>query len=192
MRTQARPAPQGAACDHRRMEIDSPCVVSLTWKLADAQNQPLDELAEPVEFFYGGDDLLAKVEEALAGHEPGAELRLHLEPEEAFGDYRSELVCFEDRKLFPEPLEAGMAFEGLPPGHATADMPADRVYIVTEVYPSHVVLDGNHPLAGIALHLHLKVVAVRAASEDEIAARTVGAAPLALFGAGGKAPDALH
>ena len=173
------------------MQISTPCVVTLTWRLEDTLGNLIDELADPLEFFFGGNDLLAKVEEALAGHEPGAELRLHLEPEEAFGDYRSELVCFEDRKLFPEPLEAGMAFEGLPPGHATPDMPADRVYIVTEVYPSHVVLDGNHPLAGIALHLHLKVVAVRAASEEEIAARTVGDAPLSLLGAGGKAPDGL-
>ena len=91
------------------MEIRNPCVVSLTWTLADAQDRPLDELTEPVEFFYGGDDLLAKVEEALAGYEPGAELHLHLEPEDAFGDYRPELVCFEDRKLFAEPVETGMA-----------------------------------------------------------------------------------
>jgi FKBP-type peptidyl-prolyl cis-trans isomerase SlyD len=163
------------------MEIKSPCVVSLTWKLASAQNQPLDELAQPVEFFYGGDDLLAKVEEALAGHEAGDELQLQLEPADAFGDYRPELVCFEDRKLFPEPVEAGMAFEGLPEGHVTPDMPADRVYIVTEVYPSHVVLDGNHPLAGMALRLHIKVAAVREASEGEIEARSVVDTPVTVM-----------
>ena len=166
----------------RAMEIKSPCVVSLTWKLADGQNQPLDELTEPVEFFYGGDDLLAKVEEALVGYEPGSELHLHLEPEDAFGEYLPELVCFEDRRLFPEPIEAGMAFEGLPAGHATRGMPADRVYIVTELYPSHVVLDGNHPLAGMALRMHMKVVAVREATEAEIEARSVGNSPLTLLG----------
>lgn len=166
------------------MEIRSPCVVSLTWQLADGQNQPLDELTEPVEFFYGGDDLLAKVEEALAGHEEGAELHLHLEPADAFGDYRPELVCFEDRKLFPESVESGMAFEGLPEGAQTPDMPADAVYVVTEVYPSHVVLDGNHPLAGMALKLHLKVRAVREASDDEIAAGTVGESPVTVLGSG--------
>ena len=173
------------------MEIRNPCVVSLTWKLASAQNQPLDELAEPVEFYFGGDDLLAKVEEALEGHEAGAELHLHLEPADAFGDYDSELVCFEDRKLFPEPVEAGMAFEGLPEGHATPDMPADRIYIVTEVYPSHVVLDANHPLAGMALRLHLRVVAVREATADEVEARSVGGdAPVTLMGTGApRGPD---
>jgi len=149
-------------------------VVSLTWLLSDAQNRPIDELKEAVEFFFGGDDLLAKVEEALAGHAVSDELLVQLEPQHAFGDYRPELVCFEDRKLFPEPIEAGMAFEGLPAGHVSADMPADAVYVVTEVYPSHVVLDANHPLAGMALRLKIRVRDVREASSDEIEARSVG------------------
>ena len=162
------------------MNIEAPCVVSLTWTLMDAQNRPIDELAQPVEFFYGGQDLLAKVEEALAGHGAGDELHLHLEPEQAFGDYRPGLVCFEDRALFPAELEPGLAFEGLPPGSRTPDMPADAIYVVTEVYPSHVVLDGNHPLAGMALRLHLKVLDVRPATADEVEAGSVGDAPMVL------------
>ena len=67
-----------------------------------------------------------------------------------------------------------MQFEGLPEGAVTPDMPADAIYTVTEVYPSHVVLDANHPLAGIALRLQLKVHDVREASDEEIEARSVG------------------
>ncbi len=163
------------------MNIAAPCVVSLTWLLTDAQNHPIDELKEPVEFFFGGEDLLAPVEEALAGHVRGDEVRVQLEPEQAFGDYDSGLVCFEDRKLFPETLETGMAFEGLPPGAATPDMPADAIYVVTEIYPSHVVLDGNHPLAGMALRLHLKVRDVREASDEEIEAGTLGSAGITVL-----------
>jgi FKBP-type peptidyl-prolyl cis-trans isomerase SlyD len=174
--------------------ISAPCVVSLTWQLTDAQNRPIDELTEPVEFFFGGDDLLAKVEEALDGRAQGDELQLQLEPEHAFGDYRAELVCFEDRKLFPEKLETGMAFEGLPKGHVSADMPADAIYVVTEIYPSHVVLDGNHPLAGMALRLTLKVQAVRVASEEEIEARSVAGSDVTVLarGPGPDGPDMLH
>jgi FKBP-type peptidyl-prolyl cis-trans isomerase SlyD len=157
------------------MLIHTPCVVSLTWKLSDAQGAAIDELSEPVEFFFGGDDLLPKVEEALVGQTIGFETHLHLEPEHAFGEYDSALVCFEDRSLFPAEIEPGMRFEGLPEGAATPDMPADTIYTVTEVYPSHVVLDGNHPLAGLALRLHLKVLDVRAARDDETEAGTVGA-----------------
>jgi FKBP-type peptidyl-prolyl cis-trans isomerase SlyD len=177
------------------MLISAPCVVTLTWKLNDGQNRPIDELAQPVEFFVGGHDLLAKVEEALDGHVAGDEVPVHLEPEHAFGDYKAGLVCFEDRKLFPETLEAGMSFEGLPAGSATPDMPADTIYVVTEVYPSHVVLDGNHPLAGMSLRLHIKVLDVREASVDELEARSVGGdpGPLALQGAAsGAAPGAVH
>ncbi len=162
------------------MNIEAPCVVSLTWTLMDAQNRPIDELVAPVEFFFGGADLLAAVEEALNGHAAGDELHLHLEPEQAFGDYRPELVCFEDRSLFPAELEPGMAFEGLPEGSRTPDMPADAIYVVTEVYPSHVVLDGNHPLAGMALRLHLKVQEVRQATADEVEAGSVGEEPMTL------------
>jgi FKBP-type peptidyl-prolyl cis-trans isomerase SlyD len=156
------------------MLITSPCVVSLTWRLQDAQGNLIDELAAPVEFFFGGDDLLAKVEEALLDQQAGFEAALHLEPEHAFGDYRPELVFFEERSVFPDAVEVGMQFDGIPEGARTPDMPADAVYTVTEVYPGHVVLDGNHPLAGIALRLDLVVRDVREATEDEVEAGSVG------------------
>ena len=176
------------------MQISDPCVVSLTWTLSDAQNRPIDALTEAVEFFYGGDDLLAKVEEILAGYEAGAQVQVQLEPEHAFGEYRAELVCFEDRKLFPAELETGMAFEGLPAGHATPDMPADAIYVVTEIYPEHVVLDGNHPLAGMALRMDIQVRGVRAATDDEIASRSVAGTPLTVLNPGTGAPggSTLH
>ncbi len=168
--------------------------MTLTWRLADGQNRVIDELTDAAEFLVGGDDLLAKVEEALAGHEAGDRLDLHLEPEHAFGDYRAELVCFESRGLFPDGVEPGMAFEGLPPGAATPGMPRDAIYVVTEVYPSHVVLDGNHPLAGMALRVSITVRDVRAATDDEVAARSAGdglLTPIARHG-GRRPGDAVH
>jgi len=41
-------------------------------------------------------------------------------------------------------------------------------YTVTDVAGGKVVLDGNHPLAGIALRFSLEVLAVRKAREEEI------------------------
>jgi FKBP-type peptidyl-prolyl cis-trans isomerase SlyD len=155
------------------MKITSPCVVSLVWRLEDTQGALIDELAEPVEFFFGGDDLLAKVEDALLDQEVGFQDQLHLEPEHAFGDYDSALVFFEERTVLPELMEVGMQFDGVPEGAATQGMPDNVVYTVTEVYPSHVVLDGNHPLAGIALRLDLTVRDVREATASEIEAGSV-------------------
>jgi len=156
------------------MPISPPCVVSLVWRLRDAQGQPIDELADPVEFLIGGEDLLPKVEEALLGHDVGYEVSLHLEPEHAFGDYDADLVFFEDRAIFPESVEVGMQFDGVPEGAKTEGMPADAIYTVTEVYRDHVVLDGNHPLAGMALRLDVTVRDVRDATDDEIEAGGVG------------------
>jgi FKBP-type peptidyl-prolyl cis-trans isomerase SlyD len=156
------------------MQVTRPCVVSLRWRLEDAQGQLIDELAEPMEFLHGGDDLFAKVEDALEGQQAGFETALALQPEEAFGDYDSSLVCFEARSLFPEGVEAGLQIEGLPEGAVTEGMPAGVVYTVTEVYPQHVVLDGNHPLAGIGLRMHVTLLDVRPATEQEVEAGSVG------------------
>jgi FKBP-type peptidyl-prolyl cis-trans isomerase SlyD len=155
------------------MEITNQCVVALTWTLKDTLGEVLDELDDPVEFLVGGDDLLAKIEEVLQGHEPGDKVDLHLEPEEGFGDYNDQLVFLEPRSLFPPELEEGMTFEGLPPG-ANPQAPSEVLYTVTEIYPEHVVLDGNHPLAGIAIRLHLKVERVREATEEEIGRGSAG------------------
>lgn len=156
------------------MEITSSCVVALTWTLKDTLGEELDRLEEPVEFLVGGKDLLPKIEEALQGHEAGDRVDLHLEPEDAFGDYDEERVFLEPRTVFPKELEEGMTYEGLPPGATSVDAPGDLIYMVTEIYPEHVVLDGNHPLAGIALRLHLQVEAVRDATEEEVGTGTTG------------------
>ena len=157
------------------MDIKEQCVVALTWTLKDTLGEELDLLDEPVEFLVGGDDLLPRIEQALQGHGVGATLDLHLEPEDAFGDYNEKLIFLEPRKLFPAEIEEGMTFEGhsLPAG-TNAEAPKDALYTITDIYPEHVVLDGNHPLAGIALRLHLKVEAVREATEEEVGRGSAG------------------
>ena len=157
------------------MHITPQCVVALTWTLKDTLGEDLDVLNDPVEFLVGGNDLLVKIEQALQGHEPGETLQLHLEPEDAFGDFDDQLIFLEARSLFPAVLEEGMSFDGasLPAG-VSAALARDRLYVVTDVYPEHVVLDGNHPLAGIALRLELKVNAVREATDEEIGRGSAG------------------
>ncbi|MDO8251605.1 MAG: FKBP-type peptidyl-prolyl cis-trans isomerase [Rhodoferax sp.] len=157
------------------MEIKQQCVVALTWTLKDTLGEELDVLDDPVEFLVGGEDLFQVIEEALQGHEVGAELDLQIEPEQGFGDFNDQLVFLESRKLFPAELEEGMTFEGasLPVG-CNPQAPKDALYTVTEIYPEHVVLDGNHPLAGIALRLSLMIEAIREATEEEIGRGSAG------------------
>lgn len=157
------------------MKIIPQCVVALTWTLKDTLGDVLDELDEPVEFLLGGNDLLASIEEALQGHVSGDTLELHLEPENAFGDYDENLVFLEARNIFPAELEEGMTFDGaaMPTG-ASPQIPKDQIYTVTDIYPEHVVLDGNHPLGGIAIRLAVRVESVRAATEAEIGQGSLG------------------
>jgi FKBP-type peptidyl-prolyl cis-trans isomerase SlyD len=135
----------------------------------------LDELDEPVAFYLGGHDLLPKIEEALQGHAAGAKVDLHLEPEDAFGDFDENLLFLEPRALFPKDIEEGLTIEGnaLPAG-CNPDAPRNVLYTITEIYPDHVVLDGNHPLSGIALRISLKVNHVRLATDQEQEAGTCG------------------
>ena len=157
------------------MEITKQCVVALTWTLKDTLGTELVVLDEPVEFLVGGKDLLDKIQEALQGHKAGDKLELHIEPEEAFGDFDDQLIFLEASSLFPKEIEEGLTFEGsaLPAG-CTDAIPKNMVYVVTDIYPEHVVLDGNHPLAGMAIRLSLKVISVREATLDEIGTGTCG------------------
>ena len=150
-------------------------MVGLTWTLKDTLGDVLDVLEEPVEFLVGGDDLFDVIEAALRGHEPGDRVQLQLEPEQAFGDFDENLLFLEPRALFPADVEEGMSFDGaaLPAGVSDA-LPKNALYTVSEIYPEHVVLDGNHPLAGIALRLDLTVRSVREATEEEIGRGSAG------------------
>jgi FKBP-type peptidyl-prolyl cis-trans isomerase SlyD len=149
------------------------CVVALTWVMKDTLGEELDVLDEPTEFFLGGNDLLAKIEENLIGKVTREIVELQLEPQDAFGDYIDKLVYLAPRDKFPENLEEGMLFEGLPPG-CNPDAPKDVVFHVTDIYPDHVILDGNHPLAGMALRLRIKIDSIREATLDEVGKASAG------------------
>lgn len=157
------------------MHITPQCVVALTWTLKDTLGETLDELDEAMEFLVGGSDLLPAIEEALQGKSIGERIELQLEPEQAFGDFDDQLIFLEPRTLFPAELEEGMTIEGhaLPAG-ITSDAPKDAFYTITDIYPDHVVIDGNHPLAGIAIRVQMQVQAVREATADEIGRGTLG------------------
>ena len=157
------------------MEVTSNCVVALIWTLKDTLGETLDVLDKPAEFLLGSEDLPPAVQQALQGKKAGSRLELHLEPENAFGDYDEQLVFLEPRSAFADDLEEGSIFDGheLPPMQS-GEAPLHAIYTVTDIYPEHVVLDGNHPLAGIALRLSLQVTAVRAAGAGETQAGTAG------------------
>ncbi len=150
------------------MKIGKNTVVTVNYKLSDAQDNLIEDGRQPMVYLHGGyENTLPKIEEELEGKEVGYTNTIQIEPEDAFGDYDAALVKVEERSRLPEPLEVGMQFEGMPDG-TDGDEEA-MIFTVTEIADDKVVLDGNHPLAGIALRFALSVVEVRAATDEEIA-----------------------
>jgi FKBP-type peptidyl-prolyl cis-trans isomerase SlyD len=150
------------------MKIAKNTVVTVNYKLSDAQNNLIEDGRQPMVYLHGGyENTLPKIEEELDGKETGYASTIQIEPEDAFGDYDPNLVKVEPRSRLPEPLEVGMQFEGMPDGDEGEE--EAMIFTVTEIADDKVVLDGNHPLAGMALRFELEVVDVRAATDEEIA-----------------------
>ncbi|MDO8605903.1 MAG: peptidylprolyl isomerase [Phaeospirillum sp.] len=147
-------------------------VVTLDYKVTDSDGQLIDAGTEPMSYLHGGyEGLFAKIEEDLEGKAVGYAVTIRLEPAEAFGEYDADLVQIEALDAFPEGLEVGAVLEGMPEGGDEAEM---RLFHVTDIADGKVVLDGNHPLAGVVLDFSCTVAAVRPASPAEVSAGMAG------------------
>jgi len=147
------------------MRIENGRVVRLEYEMKDCDGEPVEDEDASLEYLHGGfGGIFPKVEEALEGKDVGHEVKLTLEPADAFGEYDAELLRVEPRDRFPKEIEIGMHFEGVPGDRADEAM----IYTVTDVTPDSVVVDGNHPLAGERLFFRAKVSGVRAATEEEM------------------------
>ncbi|MCL4758383.1 MAG: peptidylprolyl isomerase [Rhodocyclaceae bacterium] len=147
-----------------QMEIAKNTVVTLEYTVRDSDGNMIDDGEHPLVYLHGGyDGIFPLLEEALHGKKVGERFQVKLQPEDAFGDYDEELVLVEEVGQFPENIEVGMSFE-----RVTDDGEEDLVYRITDIADGKVVVDGNHPLAGIALIFDGSVASVRAASKEEI------------------------
>lgn len=145
------------------MQVFANTVVTVTFKLFDAQNRMLEESQEPIAYLHGGHSgLFPKVEAALDHKEPGDSVSLTLEPEDAFGEYDAKLMRVEPVETLPADITVG--------GYLIAEQDGDEViWRVTGIADGKAVLDGNHELAGQRLRFDCTVLDVRPASEEEIA-----------------------
>jgi len=146
------------------MEIVKNTVVTLNYKVHDPEGNLVDDGAQPLVYLHGGyDGIFPLLEEKLHGKKLGEKFQIKLQPDDAFGDIDEELVMIEDAKLFPDNIEIGMAFE-----RVGEDGEEDMVFRITDIEDGKVVVDGNHPLAGIALLFDVTVADVRQATLEEI------------------------
>ena len=149
------------------MTIVKDTVVTITYIVRDMDGKLLEESEDPVSYLHGGyDNIFPLVEQALEGRAVGESVDLKLQPADAFGEMDEELVRLEARENFPADIEVGMQFVGSP-----VDGSEEMLYTVTDVAEDKVVVDGNHPYAGQAVHFQCTVAEVRAATPDEVSHR---------------------
>jgi FKBP-type peptidyl-prolyl cis-trans isomerase SlyD len=147
------------------MPIDRGTVVTLDYELKNGDGEPLEDEGAQLEYLHGGfGGIFPKVEEQLEGKDVGDEMAITLEPLDAFGEYEADLLRVEPRERFPEVIEVGMRFEGVPGDREDEAL----IYTITDITAETVVVDGNHPLAGERLWFKAKVSALRKATQDEL------------------------
>ena len=145
------------------MSIAKNSVVTLHYEMYDANDQLIDKTEEPIAYLHGGyDAIFPLVEEALQDKNVGDVVDVTLQPDDAFGEQDAELIRIEPADIFPVEVQAGMMFEADTPEGDTL------VFRVTDVADGKVVVDGNHPLAGMKIRFKATVDSVREATEEEI------------------------
>ncbi len=146
------------------MPITKDSVVTLSYKVSDAQGRLLESSHEPMAYLHGGyGNTFEKIEQALEGQEVGYATTVVLQPEDAFGERDESLVQTINKADFPPGVKVGGTLRGV------AEEGGERVFTVVKIKGPQVILDGNHPHAGKVLRFAVKVLEVRAASSEEVA-----------------------
>ncbi|PAU88428.1 peptidylprolyl isomerase [Pseudomonas sp. WN033] len=149
------------------MQIAANKAVSIDYTLTNDAGEVLDSSAggAPLVYLHGAGNIIPGLEKALDGKQAGDELKVSVEPEDAYGEFSAELVAVLGRHMFEgvDELEVGMQF------HASGPDGSMQIVTITALEGDEVTVDGNHPLAGQRLTFEVKVVSVRDASDDEVA-----------------------
>lgn len=148
------------------MQIAKNSVVTIRYELTDAEGNQLEKGDPVMSYVHGGyDGVFPMVEEALQGKTVGDAVSVRMEPDDAFGEYDENLMRVEPRDMFPANVAVGMQFEGGAEGEDDEDY---ILYTVTDVADDKVIVDGNHPLAGMTLQFKCTVTEVRPATQEEL------------------------
>lgn len=147
------------------MQIAERSVVSFNYTLTNTAGEVLDTSTgrAPLTYLHGVGQIVPGLEEAMAGHVAGDRFEVDVAAEDGYGERVEQLIQTVPRAAFQgvDHLEVGMQFQ------AQTGQGALSV-VVTSIDGDHVTVDGNHPLAGEALHFAIEVTDVREASVEEV------------------------
>jgi len=146
------------------MKIKKNSVVAMNYRLTNNAGELIDESKDsPLTFIYGIGQIVPGLEVALEGKVTGDKLAVKVDPKDAYGE-RSDAMTQSVPKAqlagVPD-LQVGMQLE--------AQAEDQRIIVtITEIQDEHVVIDGNHPLAGVELNFDVEITDVREATAEEL------------------------
>lgn len=135
------------------MTVTKDLYVTIDYTFTDPDGNVLGSSATsgPYTFCQGRGDTLPGLESRLEGSSLGAALEFVIPPEEAYGPRDEQLV---------RNLERSSLHLGRDPEVGMRVNAGNTVAYVTAITDDHVVVDANHPLAGIPLHFSVTVTGV--------------------------------
>ena len=130
--------------------------VHYTGKLEDGTIFDSSEDGEPLSFTIGENRVIPGFEEAVTGMEPGDSRTTEVEPEQAYGEHREDMVMEMDRDQIPGEVdpEVGQQLQLRLENGQTVPV------LITALGEDTVTIDANHPLAGRKLIFEIEVVDV--------------------------------
>ncbi|MDD5462134.1 MAG: peptidylprolyl isomerase [Methylococcales bacterium] len=148
------------------MQVADNMAVSIHYTLTNDDGEVLDSSIndEALVYLHGSGNIISGLEKALYGKAVGDKFNVRIAAEDAYGEIMDEMVQVISREMFEgiDDIEVGMQF------HADVSSGTGVVTIVN-IDGDDITIDGNHPLAGLALTFDVEVVDVRAATQEEMA-----------------------
>jgi len=129
--------------------------VHYTGKLTTGEVFDSSEGREPLKFQVGSGQIIPGFEEAVLGKQPGDKVTINIQPENAYGQVREDLFVKVPLDKMPGEVQVGQSLQ------AVGDDNRPVQVVVKEVNEDHIVIDGNHPLAGKELVFDIEVVDVQ-------------------------------
>ncbi|MGZ4981008.1 MAG: FKBP-type peptidyl-prolyl cis-trans isomerase, partial [Methylobacter sp.] len=146
------------------MQVADNMAVSIHYTLTNDDGEVLDSSKgdDALVYLHGTGNIIPGLEAALTGKAVGDKFNVRIEAKDAYGEQHDEMIQVIPRSMFEgiDELDVGMMF------HADVSSGSGEVTIV-KIDGDDITIDGNHPLAGMALTFDVEVVDVRPATKEE-------------------------
>ena len=147
------------------MQIGDQKVVTLHYTLTDNDGRVIDKSEDgSFAYLHGASNIIPGLEDALTGKSAGEEMSVSVSPEQAYGVRDEAMLQQVPKNMFEDDSQIAVGTQF----HAQGPNGEMLVVTVMEVEDEHVLVDGNHPLAGVELNFDVKIIDVRDASEEEV------------------------